>query len=101
MVLTLEPIGLIRRQPGARSIEVLVALEHLPILRHPQLAKSSGSRARSASQFGLTRENCQPSCEDWHSYTTPRARSNDSIQPKRVRQNLERPAALIIADISG
>lgn len=38
MVLTLERAGLIRRQPGlARSIEVLVQPEHLPVLRpsHP------------------------------------------------------------------
>ena len=34
MVLTLERAGLIRRQPGiARSIEVLVSPEQLPILR--------------------------------------------------------------------
>jgi Mn-dependent DtxR family transcriptional regulator len=34
MVLTLERAGLIRRQPGmARSIEVLVAPECLPVLR--------------------------------------------------------------------
>jgi DNA-binding MarR family transcriptional regulator len=34
MVLTLERAGLIRRQPGiARSIEVLIAPEDLPILR--------------------------------------------------------------------
>jgi len=34
MVLTLERVGLIRRRPGiARSIEVLVAPELLPILR--------------------------------------------------------------------
>jgi Mn-dependent DtxR family transcriptional regulator len=34
MVITLEKAGLIRRQPGvARSIELLVAPEHLPILR--------------------------------------------------------------------
>jgi DNA-binding MarR family transcriptional regulator len=34
MVLTLERAGLIRRQPGvARSIEVLVAAELLPVLR--------------------------------------------------------------------
>jgi Mn-dependent DtxR family transcriptional regulator len=34
MVLTLESLGLIRRQPGvARSIELLVAPEDLPILR--------------------------------------------------------------------
>ena len=34
MVLTLERTGLIRRQPGmARSIEVLVAPECLPVLR--------------------------------------------------------------------
>ena len=45
MLITLERVGLIRRQPGvARSIKVLVAPEHLPILRHPQPVKSSGSR---------------------------------------------------------
>ena len=34
MVLTLERAGLIRRQPGvARSIEVLVCPEQLPVLR--------------------------------------------------------------------
>jgi hypothetical protein len=34
MVLTLQRAGLIRRQPGvARSIELLVDPEHLPILR--------------------------------------------------------------------
>ena len=34
MVLTLERAGLIRRQPGvARSIELLVAAEELPILK--------------------------------------------------------------------
>jgi Mn-dependent DtxR family transcriptional regulator len=34
MVLTLERAGLIRRQPGAaRSIEVLIAPERLPVLR--------------------------------------------------------------------
>ena len=45
MVLTLERRGLIRRQPRvARSIEVLVAPEHLPVLRHSQPVKSSGSR---------------------------------------------------------
>jgi DNA-binding MarR family transcriptional regulator len=34
MVLTLERAGLIRRQPGlARSIEVLIAPELLPVLR--------------------------------------------------------------------
>jgi Mn-dependent DtxR family transcriptional regulator len=34
MVLTLERVGLIRRKPGvARSIEVLIAPELLPILR--------------------------------------------------------------------
>jgi DNA-binding MarR family transcriptional regulator len=45
MVLTLERAGLIRRQPGlARSIEVLVDPEHLPVLRHPQPVKSSVQR---------------------------------------------------------
>lgn len=38
MVLTLERAGLIRRQPGrARSIEVLVDPETLPVLRTTQL----------------------------------------------------------------
>ena len=42
MVLTLERAGLIRRQPGlARSIEVLVQPERLPVLRPSQLVKSS------------------------------------------------------------
>src|ERR671913_1868762 len=45
MILTLERAGLIRRQPGvARSIEVLVAPECLPLLRHPQPVKFSGPR---------------------------------------------------------
>jgi DNA-binding MarR family transcriptional regulator len=45
MILTLERAGLIRRQPRvARSIEVLVAPECLPLLRHPQPVKSSGPR---------------------------------------------------------
>src|SRR4051794_17781088 len=40
MVLTLERAGLIRRQPGvARSIQVLLALEDLPVLRHPEPVK--------------------------------------------------------------
>ncbi len=42
MVLTLERAGLIRRQPGlARSIEVLVQPERLPVLRPSQPVKSS------------------------------------------------------------
>src|SRR3546814_18131427 len=41
MVLTLERTGLIRRQPGqARSIQVLVAPQHLPVLRPTQQVKS-------------------------------------------------------------
>ena len=45
MVLTLERLGLIRRQPGlARSIEVLVAAECLPVLRSPQPVKTSVQR---------------------------------------------------------
>jgi DNA-binding MarR family transcriptional regulator len=45
MVLSLERAGLIRRAPGmARSIEVLVAPECLPVLRHPQPVKSSVQR---------------------------------------------------------
>ena len=45
MVLTLERLVLIRRQPGvARSIEVLLAPEHLPVLRHPEPVESSVPR---------------------------------------------------------
>ena len=45
MVLTLERLGLIRRQPGvARSIEVLPAPKDLPVLRHPEPVKSSVPR---------------------------------------------------------
>jgi SOS-response transcriptional repressor LexA len=45
MVLTLERAGLIRRQPGvARSIELLVAPQDLPVLHHPQPVKSSVPR---------------------------------------------------------
>jgi len=45
MVLTLERLGLIRRQPGvARSIEVLLAPKDLPVLRHPEPVKSSVPR---------------------------------------------------------
>jgi SOS-response transcriptional repressor LexA len=45
MVVTLERAGLIRRQPGvARSIEVLLAPEDLPVLHHPQPLKSSVPR---------------------------------------------------------
>jgi SOS-response transcriptional repressor LexA len=41
MVLTLERLGLIRRQPGAaRSIEVLLTPGDLPILRHPPVKSS-------------------------------------------------------------
>lgn len=42
MVLSLEHTGLIRRQPGhARSIQVLVNPEHLPVLLPAQQVKSS------------------------------------------------------------
>lgn len=47
MVLNLDRAGLIRRQPGrARSIELLVQPENLPILRAPnrQTVKSSVQR---------------------------------------------------------
>jgi SOS-response transcriptional repressor LexA len=45
MVLTLERAGLIRRQPGvARTIEVLVDPEILPLLHPPQPVKSSVPR---------------------------------------------------------
>jgi DNA-binding MarR family transcriptional regulator len=46
MILTLERVGLIRRQHGApRSIEVLVPPEHLPVLEMPgQQVKTSMPR---------------------------------------------------------
>jgi len=45
MVITLQRQGLIRRQTGvARSIELLVPPEDLPILRAPQPVKSSVQR---------------------------------------------------------
>src|SRR3954462_4925391 len=45
MVLTLERLGLIRRQPGvARSSKVLLAPKDLPVLRHPEPVKSSVPR---------------------------------------------------------
>src|SRR3954453_20169663 len=54
MVLTLARLGLVRRQGrpglapphpgGARSIEVLLAPEDLPVLRHPEPVKSSVPR---------------------------------------------------------
>ena len=45
MVLTLERAGLIRRQPGlARSIEVSVEPECLPVLRPAQHVKTSVQR---------------------------------------------------------
>ena len=45
MLLTLERLGLIRRQPGiARSIQLLVPPEALPILRAPQPVKSPVQR---------------------------------------------------------
>ena len=44
-ILTLERAGLIRRQPGvARSIEVLVEPECLPVLRPAQPVKTSVQR---------------------------------------------------------
>ena len=45
MVTTLERLGLIRRQPArARSIELLVQPERLPVLRAPQPVKTSVQR---------------------------------------------------------
>ena len=46
MILTLERAGFIRRQPGvARSIEVLIPPEHLPVLQtHIQPVKTSVPR---------------------------------------------------------
>ena len=45
MILTLERQGFIRRRPGAaRSIELLVPPENLPVLRPPQPVKTSVQR---------------------------------------------------------
>jgi DNA-binding MarR family transcriptional regulator len=45
MILSLERAGFIRRQPGlARSIEVLVPPEQLPVLRVLQPVKTSAQR---------------------------------------------------------
>lgn len=45
MILTLERAGFIRRQPGtARSIELLIPPEQLPVLRPVQPVKSSVQR---------------------------------------------------------
>ena len=45
MILTLEREGFIRRRPGvARSIELLIPPEQLPVLRPPQPVKSSVQR---------------------------------------------------------
>jgi SOS-response transcriptional repressor LexA len=57
MVLTLERLGLVRRQPGvARSIEVLLAPEDLPVLRHPEPVKPS-----------VPRNSWVTCCEIWYS----------------------------------
>jgi DNA-binding MarR family transcriptional regulator len=45
MILTLERAGFIHRRPGtARSIELLIPPEHLPVLRATQPVKSSVQR---------------------------------------------------------
>jgi DNA-binding MarR family transcriptional regulator len=45
MILTLKRAGFIRRRPGtARSIELLIPPEHLPVLRVTQPVKSSVQR---------------------------------------------------------
>jgi DNA-binding MarR family transcriptional regulator len=45
MILTLERQGLIRRQPAtARSIEILIPPEALPVLQSPQTVKTSEMR---------------------------------------------------------
>ena len=52
MVLTLERAGVVRRQPGvARSIEVLVAPELLPVLRssHLKRIKTAGAKAAESA----------------------------------------------------
>src|SRR5215216_1093771 len=56
MVLTLERLGHIRRQPGvARSIEVLLAPEDLPVLRHPNQSNPlcRGTSAWNTNASGL------------------------------------------------
>ena len=53
-VLTLERLGLIRRQPGvARSIEVLLAPEDLPVLRHPEPVKSLCAEELAERRVGV------------------------------------------------
>jgi DNA-binding MarR family transcriptional regulator len=45
MMLTLERQGLIRRQPAtARSVQILIPPEALPVLRSPQTVKTSETR---------------------------------------------------------
>jgi SOS-response transcriptional repressor LexA len=45
MILTLERQGLIRRQPEtARTIQILVPPETLPVLRSPQTVRTSEAR---------------------------------------------------------
>jgi DNA-binding MarR family transcriptional regulator len=45
MILTLQRQGLIRRQPAtARSIELLIPPETLPVLRSPRTVKTSETR---------------------------------------------------------
>jgi hypothetical protein len=45
MILTLERQGLIRRQPAtARSVQILIPPEALPVLRSPQTVKTSETR---------------------------------------------------------
>ena len=77
MVLTLERLGLIRRQPGvARSIEVLLAPEDLPVLRHPEPVKSSVPRNGSSTISGGTPrrtggfDSPSPSTTRWRAFST-------------------------------
>jgi hypothetical protein len=57
MVVALERLGLIHRQPGvARSIELLIPPEALPILRAPRPIKSSVQRYWSAIKTGQLRK---------------------------------------------
>jgi len=61
MVLTLERAGLVRRQPGvARSLEVLIAPELLPVLRSPDSKSDRQPCSSSAAYNGGNRRQGKP-----------------------------------------
>src|SRR3954469_23787683 len=79
MVLTLEQLGLIRRRPGvARSIEVLLAPEHLPVLRHPEPAAAVELAAQpwqALDRSGRCSPRWAPRCR---SSASPHSRARES-----------------------